>query len=217
VIFLATPNNPTGGVFSEAEVLKIIAAAQGLVVVDEAYGPYAGRTMLPHLVEQERLVILRSLSKVGLAGLRIGYVVTHPSLAGELEKVRLPFNVNAFSQAAAVVLLRHREWIDANVREIVGERARVMKQLVMLAGVEAFPSEANFILFRTTFKGDHVFEGLLAKGILVRNLGSASGLKDCLRVTIGTAEENDRFLDGLTEVMRQFERCEGRGARCGVE
>ncbi len=216
-VFLATPNNPTGGVFSEAEILKLLAAAPGLVVVDEAYGAYAGRTMLPHLVEQERLVILRTLSKVGLAGLRVGYIVTHPSLAAELEKVRLPFNVNAFSQEAAVVLLRHRGWIDANVREVVRERARVMDRLTALAGVEPFPSEANFVLFRTRLPGDRVFEALLGEGVLVRNLGSASGLKDCLRVTIGTAEENERFLEGLTVLMRQLEGCEVRGAKCGVE
>ncbi len=214
VVFLATPNNPTGGIFSEAEILKILAAAPGLVVVDEAYGPYAGRTMLPHLVDQERLVILRSLSKIGLAALRIGYVMTHPTLAAELEKVRLPFNVNAFSQAAAAVLLAHREWIDANVREVLRERARVERRLVDLAGVEVFPSEANFILFRTRLPGAHVFEGLLTEGILVRNLGSVPGLSNCLRVTIGTVEENDRFLDGVTGVMTQYERREVRGARC---
>ncbi len=215
-VFLATPNNPTGGVFSEAEVLKILAVAPGLVVVDEAYGPYAGRTMLSHLVDQERLVILRTLSKIGLAGLRIGYVVTHPTLAAELEKVRLPFNVNAFSQAAAVVLLAHREWIDANVREVVYERERVAGRLAALAGVETFRSEANFILIRTRLPGDDVFEALLAEGILVRNLGPISGLENCLRVTVGTAEENDRFLDGLTKVMRQYEGSEVRGAKCGV-
>ena len=204
-VFLATPNNPTGTVFSEAEMLKILAVAPGLVVVDEAYGPYAGRTMLSHLVEQERLVILRSLSKIGLAGLRIGYLVSHPVLAAELEKVRLPFNLNAFSQGAAEVLLAHREWIDENVREVIRERARVARELAGLQGVEVFPSEANFILFRTRYSSDVVFEALLTEGILVRNLGAAAGLRNCLRVTIGTREENDQFLKGLTTVMRQAE------------
>lgn len=203
VIFLATPNNPTGGVFSEAEIFKILAVAPGLVVVDEAYGPYAGRTMLPHLVDQERLVVLSSLSKIGLAGLRIGYLVAHPALTAELEKVRLPFNLNAFSQAAAVVLLNHQEWIDANIREVVRERVRVMDRLVALPGVEAFPSAANFILFRTTLPGNDVFEAVLGQGVLVRNLGSVPGLQNCLRVTVGTKAENDRFLDALTKVLRQ--------------
>lgn len=203
VVFLATPNNPTGGVFSETEILKILAATRGLVVVDEAYGSYAGRTMLSHLVDQERLVILRTLSKIGLAGLRIGYIVTHASLAPELEKVRLPFNINAFSQAAALVLLAHQGWIDANVREVVRERTRVAQGLAALPGVEAFPSEANFILFRTTRPSDEVFQALLADGILVRHLGSASGLRNCLRVTVGTVEDNDRFLAGLAKAVRQ--------------
>jgi histidinol-phosphate aminotransferase len=213
VVFLASPNNPTGGVFSEAEVLKILAAAPGLVVVDEAYGPYAGSSMLSHLVEQERLVILRSLSKIGLAGLRIGYVVSHLSLAVELEKIRLPFNVNAFSQAAAVLLLSHREWIDANVSEVIRERGRVASRLAAIPGVEVFPSEANFILFRTAPPSDEVFDGLLGEGVLVRNLGSAPGLAKCLRVTVGTREENERFLAALAKVMREFEGCEVRGLR----
>ena len=202
VVFLATPNNPTGGVFSEAEIFKILAVAPGLVVVDEAYGPYAGRTMLPYLVDQERLVILRSLSKIGLAGLRIGYLVAHPALTAELEKVRLPFNLNSFSQAAAVVLLSHHEWIDANVREVIQERARMMNRLVALPGVEAFPSAANFILFRTTRPGDDLFEVLLQQGVLVRNVGSAPGLQDCLRVTVGTKAENDQFMEALTKALR---------------
>jgi len=210
VIFLATPNNPTGGVFSEAEILKILAVAPGLVVVDEAYGAYAGRTMLPYLVDsplkacgdrQERLVILSSLSKIGMAGLRIGYLVAHPALTAELEKVRLPFNLNAFSQAAAVVLLKHQEWIDASVREVVRERTRVMNHLVTLPDVEPFPSEANFILFRTILPGGDVFEALLQQGILVRNLGSVPGLQNCLRVTVGTNAENDRFLEALTKAL----------------
>jgi histidinol-phosphate aminotransferase len=179
-----------------------LAVAPGLVVVDEAYGPYAGQTMLPYLVDQERLVILHSLSKIGLAGLRIGYLVTHPALAAELEKVRLPFNLNAFSQAAAVVLLNHQEWINANVREVVRERARVMSHMVAMSGVEAFPSAANFILFRTMSPGNVVFDALLQQGVLVRNLGSVSSLSNCLRVTVGTKAENDRFLEALTKALR---------------
>ncbi|CBE69294.1 MAG: histidinol-phosphate transaminase [Candidatus Methylomirabilis oxygeniifera] len=203
IIFLATPNNPTGGVFSEAEICKILAVAPGLVVVDEAYGPYAGRTMLPHLIDQERLVILHSLSKIGLAGLRIGYLVAHPALAAEIEKVRLPFNLNSFSQTAAVVLLNHHEWIDANIGEVVRERERVMGCLVALPGVEAFPSAANFILFRTTHSGGDLFGALLQQGVLVRNIGSVPGLQDCLRVTVGTKAENNRFVEALTKALKQ--------------
>ncbi|MGH7428165.1 MAG: histidinol-phosphate transaminase [Candidatus Methylomirabilaceae bacterium] len=203
-VFLASPNNPTGGVYSDAEIVKVLSVAPGLVVVDEAYGPYAGRTMLSHLVDQERLVILCTLSKIGLAGLRVGYLVAHTSLAAELEKVRLPFNLNAYSQAAAVVVLAHQEWIEANVHQVIRERARVAKGLAGVPGVEVFPSEANFILFRTIHPSDALFEGLLAEGVLVRNLGGALGLENCLRVTVGTAEENDRFLGGMTTVMRRL-------------
>ena len=201
VIFLATPNNPTGGVFSDAEILKIVAVAPGLVVVDEAYGPYAGRTMLPHLIDQERLVILHSLSKIGLAGLRIGYLIAHPALAAELEKVRLPFNLNSFSQTAAVVLLNHQDWIDSTVREVIHERARMMDRLMALPGVEAFPSAANFILFRTMCPGGELFEAIRQRGILVRNVGSVPSLRNCLRVTVGTRAENDRFVEVLANTL----------------
>lgn len=211
VVFLATPNNPTGGVFSEAEIFKMLAVAPGLVVVDEAYGAYAGQTMLPHLVDQERLVILRSLSKIGLAGLRIGYLVTHPALVVELEKVRLPFNLNTFSQVAAEILLTHRAWIDAGVREVVRERSRMMERLGALPGVEAFPSAANFILFRTIGPGDEVFEALLQQGVLVRNLGSGPGLHNCLRVTVGTKAENDLFVEALAKALTLAPSPGGRG------
>ncbi|PWB76882.1 MAG: histidinol-phosphate transaminase [Candidatus Methylomirabilota bacterium] len=202
IIFLATPNNPTGGTFSEADIVKIMGVAPGLVVVDEAYGPYAGRTMLPHLVDQERLIILGSLSKIGLAGLRIGYLVAHPTLAVEVEKVRLPFNLNSFSQTAAVVLLNRHERIDANIREVVRERERLMDRLSAIPGVETFPSAANFILFRTMRSGDQVFDAVLGQGVLVRNLGSVPGLQNCLRVTVGTRAENDRFVEVLTKALR---------------
>ncbi|NJD69679.1 MAG: histidinol-phosphate transaminase [Candidatus Methylomirabilota bacterium] len=205
VVFLAIPNNPTGTLFSEAEIFKILAVAPGLVVVDEAYGAYAGRTMLPHLVDQERLVILRSLSKIGLAGLRIGYLIAHPLLAAELEKVRLPYNLNCFSQTAAVVLLNHHEWINANVREVVRERERLMGRLAGLPGIEVFPSAANFILFRTAHSGAEVFETVRQQGVLVRNLGSIQGLHDCLRVTVGTKAENDRFMEALAKAMKRSE------------
>jgi histidinol-phosphate aminotransferase len=204
-VFLASPNNPTGGVFSAQQILTVVGAASGLVIVDEAYAPYARQTMLPRVGDHERLVVLRSLSKIGLAGLRVGYLVAHPELASELEKVRLPFNLNAYSQAAAVVALAHHEWVEAAVAEIIRERGRVAERLQELPGVEVFPSEANFILFRTARPCDRVFEALLGRRVLVRNLGSAPGLVNCLRVTIGTREENDRFLDGLRAVMAGVE------------
>lgn len=207
VVFLATPNNPTGGVLSEAEILKIVAVTPGLVVVDEAYGPYAGRTMLPRLVDQERLVILHSLSKIGLAGLRIGYLIANPALAAELEKVRLPFNLNSFSQTAAVVLLNHQEWIDSTVREVIQERERMLDRLMAFPGVEPFPSAANFILFRTIHPGGELFEAIRQQGVLVRNVGSAPSLRNCLRVTVGTKAENDRFVEALANALRQRAGC----------
>lgn len=199
--FLASPNNPTGNGFAEGDILRIVEASQGLVVVDEAYYPYSGRTVLPYLDRYPNLAVLRSLSKIGLAGLRIGYLVAQEALLEELQKVRLPYNVNALSQAAARFVLLKMETIEAQVRQIVKERDRLFEALARTPGIEVFPSEANFLLFRTKAKGSSIFWGLLEEGVLIRDLSPTEGLKNCLRVTVGTPEENDLFLQALRSVL----------------
>jgi len=206
LVFLAWPNNPTGGLLDEAAVLTIIRAcngeeAQALVVVDEAYYHYSGRTVLPRLAELPNLVILRTLSKVGLAGIRLGMLAASAPLVEEINKVRGPYNVNALSQAAARVVLRHGDVVRRNAAVIVKERERVLRALRDLAGVTIFPSQANFFLMRTRLPGDAVHQGLLARGVLVRNFSRAPFLSDCLRVTLGSPEENDAFLAALRAVL----------------
>ncbi|MBI3988791.1 MAG: histidinol-phosphate transaminase [candidate division NC10 bacterium] len=201
LIFLASPNNPTGNTFSEEEILKVVEASEGLVVVDEAYYPYAGRTVLPHASRYENLAILRTLSKIGLAGIRVGYLVAHEALIEELNKVRLPYNVNALSQAAARFALEHEEAIHAQVEVIIEERERLFRALSELSELEVFPSEANFLLFRTRIPVDPIYRGLIVEGVLVRNLSNGPGLANCLRVTVGTPEENDLFLEMLRKIL----------------
>jgi histidinol-phosphate aminotransferase len=206
LVFLAWPNNPTGQLFDEAVLEETLRLCQGpgghaLVVVDEAYTHYAGRTWLPRLAEFPNLVILRTLSKIGLAGIRLGMLVANPEVVEEVNKVRLPYNVNSLSQAAARVVLRHRDLVGRHAATIIQERERLLNRLRDILGVMAFPSHANFVLLRTGRPGDQVFRHLLERGILVRNFSRAPYLANCLRVTVGTPQENDAFLSGLAAAL----------------
>jgi len=201
LVFLAWPNNPTGRLFDAAMVEEIVRTTPGLVVVDEAYVDYSGRTFLPKLADYPNLVILRTLSKIGLAGIRLGMLIGSLGLVEEVNKVRLPYNVNALSQAAGRVVLRHGDVVRRRAATIVQERERVLSVLRGMAGVTAHPSDANFFLMRTRRPGGDVFRALLARAILVRNFSRAPHLTDCLRVTIGTRAENDLFLSALGDVL----------------
>ncbi len=202
LVFLAWPNNPTGNLFDPGAVEAILGACAGrechaLVVVDEAYVHYSGESFLPRLGEFPNLVILRTLSKIGLAGIRLGILIANADVVQEVNKVRMPYNVNALSQAAARVVLAHGDVVAQQAAVIVKERERVLAALGAMAGVRAYPSRANFVLVRTGRGGDAVCADLLARGIVVRNFSRAPGLADCLRVTIGARDENDAFLDAL--------------------
>ena len=196
--FLAYPNNPTGNLFDAQAMERIIALSPGLVVADEAYHAFAGRSFLPRLSAYPNLLVMRTLSKLGLAGLRLGMLMGRAEWLREVDKVRLPYNVNVLSQRIAEVVLRHGDVLEGQAAAIRNERARLIARLSALAGVQAYPSEANFILFRVS-RADAVFAGLKARGVLIKNLnGSHPMLADCLRVTVGTPAENDAFIDALS-------------------
>lgn len=198
LIFLSSPNNPTGNCFSAEGILKIIESSKGIVVVDEAYQPFSsGKGFLPLLKDYKNLAILRTLSKIGFASLRIGYLIADKGLIHEVNKVRLPFNLNALSQAIAVEAFRSKKIIESHIKAIVSERERLLKELGNITGVMPYHSEANFILFKVD-SADSVFQNLIKEGVLIRNI--ASYIKDSLRVTIGTPEENDIFLTALKKV-----------------
>jgi histidinol-phosphate aminotransferase len=199
LIFLSSPNNPTGNCFSSDRILKLVEASKGLVVVDEAYQPFAGgRGFLPLLKDYENLLIMRTLSKIGLAALRLGFLIADARVIDEVNKVRLPFNVNSFSQAVAAAALKEKKTLRAFIKDIASERERLLKEMSKIDGVKTFPSEANFILF-TVKDPDLIYGGLLEKGVLVRNISGA--VKGCLRVTVGTSEENTAFLRALQQTL----------------
>jgi histidinol-phosphate aminotransferase len=200
LIFLSSPNNPTGNSFSPDRIARIIREARGLVVVDEAYQAFSSRkSLLPMMKEHGNLVILKTLSKIGLAGLRIGFLIARPEIIREVNKVRLPFNVNALSQELAVSALKWKERMRNHIKSVISERKKLYSRMKEIEGVEPWPSDANFILFKVR-DSDKIFMGLLNAGVLIRNM---KGVIDrSLRVTVGTPRENAIFLSALKRVMK---------------
>ncbi|MEK7874681.1 MAG: aminotransferase class I/II-fold pyridoxal phosphate-dependent enzyme, partial [Pseudomonadota bacterium] len=201
LIFIAYPNNPTGNLFDADAIAHIIAAAPGMVIVDEAYHAFAGASFMPRLAKFPNLLVMRTVSKLGLAGLRLGLLAGHGAWLHHIDKVRLPYNVNVLTQLAAAEVLQHPDLLAAQAAAIRSERTRVVAELKHLPGLEAYASAANFILFRVT-KADQVFSGLKQRGVLIKNLhGTHPLLADCLRVTVGTPAENTQFLDALAAIL----------------
>jgi histidinol-phosphate aminotransferase len=205
----ASPNNPTGNLFDRGVMERYLRAVPGLVVIDEAYHDFAGASVVRLLESHPNLVVLQTLSKIGLAALRLGLLLAAPAVAAELNTVRLPYNVGSFSQAAAAAVLEQPQFLREQLGSILDERARLAEALSRLPGVTAFPSDANFILLRTDRPSRSVFEALRRRGVLVRDLGGNPGLlHGCLRVTVGLQSENDVFLAAM---RREF--CDGGAGR----
>jgi len=200
LIFLAYPNNPTGNLFSAADIERILATAPGLVVVDEAYYAFADSSFLPRIAEFANLLVLRTVSKIGMAGLRLGYAVAAPEWTAELDKVRPPYNLNALTQAVAPVLLAESALLAEQAAVLRSERGRLAGALAGIAGVTVYPTQTNFVLVRVA-DAPRVFEGLHAAGILVKSLhGGHPLLENCLRITVGTPAENDALLAALARL-----------------
>jgi histidinol-phosphate aminotransferase len=204
IVFLAYPNNPTGTLFDARVVEELIRNAPGLVVVDEAYAPFTDSSFMARLKEFSNLLVLRTVSKMGLAGLRLGFLVGAPEWVNEIDKTRLPYNINVLTQASAVFALQHKAILDEQASKIRRDRVGLMKTLSGMQGVVAYPSEANFILFEVPAgAADRIFDSLREQGVLIKNLSTAGGrLCNCLRVTVGRPEENQAFLDALHEALK---------------
>lgn len=200
VLFLAMPNNPTGTLWPRAAVVQLLERHPDVLIVsDEAYFDYAGETLLDLLPRHPNLIVMRTLSKIGLAGLRCGFLVADPAIVAELEKIRPPYNLGGLNQAAAAWLLQHHgALLRGHVQAIVAERERVAAALAALPSLTVFPSRANFLLFRHA-AATALWQRLITRGVLLRNFdrGGAGPLAGCLRVTIGTPAENDIFLEAM--------------------
>jgi histidinol-phosphate aminotransferase len=199
LVFIAYPNNPTGVLYPEADIVKVIRACKGLVVLDEAYHVFAGKSFIGKIAEFPNLVVIRTVSKLGLAGIRLGYLVGRPEWVGQLDKVRPPYNVSVLTQAAALFMLEKLDVLEGQAARIVAERKNLGAALQALKGVTVYPSEANFFLVRVP-DADRAYASLKSQGVLVRNLHP--GLKNCLRVTVGTPDENRILLTALKEALQ---------------
>ncbi|MBE0509417.1 MAG: histidinol-phosphate transaminase [Chromatiales bacterium] len=203
IIYLAYPNNPTGNLFDEAGMEAIIRTANGLVVVDEAYHAFAGKSFMPRLGEFDNLLVMRTVSKLGLAGLRLGLLAGPMAWLEQIDKVRLPYNINVLTQASAAFALQHMDVFEQQTRSLREERGQLLQDLAAMEGVSPYPSAANFILFRVApGRANAVFESIRAQGVLIKNMKASEGpLADCLRVTVGTPEQNEAFLSALAQAL----------------
>ncbi|MDR4518049.1 MAG: histidinol-phosphate transaminase [Nitrosomonas sp.] len=203
VIFLAYPNNPTGNLFDETAILKIIQATPGIVVIDEAYHAFAGTSIIDKLEQYPNLLLMRTLSKLGLAGLRLGMLIGRQEWLSEFEKLRLPYNVSVMTQQITQTVLHHMDVLQEQADQIKIERTNLLAQLKSTNNLEIFPSDANFILFRVN-NASEIFQKLKQNRILIKNLDGTHALLDnCLRVTVGTAEENAQFLSTLHIILSE--------------
>jgi len=205
ITIVCSPNNPTGTSLPLDDVERLCRAGDGLVVIDEAYHEFAGRTAVPLLERHSNLVVLRTFSKaMALAGLRVGYLLASPALVREVNKARLPYNLNFFSQAAAIAALEERDELTSRVRRIVAERERLLARLGDLPGIHAWPSDANFFLLECLAADPKaLLASLLRRGVLVRDVTSYPMLSRCLRVSVGSEPENDAFLQALGTALAE--------------
>ncbi len=211
LIYLAYPNNPTANLWDDAVIDRIIAAAPGFVVLDEAYQPFAGKSYMGRLARHEHVLLMRTMSKFGLAGVRIGYLAGPVALMREIDKVRPPYNISVLNAECALFALEHSEVFAAQARDVVAQRELLQAALATLPGVQSFRSDANMVLVRLApFAGSGedvastVFQRMKARGVLVKNMaGFHPLLANCLRLTVGTATENHAMLNALKDSLCQ--------------
>lgn len=201
VVFLAYPNNPTGNLFDRAEILSIIQATSGIVIIDEAYQAFADSSFINELDQFPNLLLMRTLSKSGLAGLRLGFLLGRSEWLIQLEKMRLPYNIGIMTQIIAEKVLHHTSVLSKQAEAIKSERTKMSTFLATIDNIKVYPSKANFILFRI-HAAAQIFQALKQHKILIKNLdGTHPLLENCLRVTIGTPDENSQFCSTLQTIL----------------
>jgi histidinol-phosphate aminotransferase len=202
VTVICSPNNPTGKLLEQEGLEHILKTTNGLVFLDEAYHEFSGQTGLTILPRYPNLIVLRTFSKaMSMAGMRFGYMMAHPEISKEIHKAKLPYNVNVFTLTAAELVLERPGILNAAIQALISERDRVMQEVRKRPHVEVFDSVANFFMMRTPKNAHDLFEAIYAQGVLVRDVSSYPMLDHVLRVSIGTPEENNRFLSALDKAL----------------
>jgi len=201
IIYIAYPNNPTANLWDDAVIEKIISAAPGLVVIDEAYQPFAGKSYIDRIARHGHVLLMRTLSKFGLAGVRLGYMMGPKALIAEIDKVRPPYNISVLNYECALFALEHAEVFAAQAEDIRTQRSLLLDALQALPGVKTWKSEANMVLLRVP-DAQKTFEGMRSRGVLVKNVSKMHPLlANCLRLTVGTADENAQMLAALKQAL----------------
>jgi histidinol-phosphate aminotransferase len=204
LIIICSPNNPTGCRIANDALKRLASGFDGLIIVDEAYHEFAGKTAVPLLMELSNLIVLRTFSKaMAMAGLRVGYLLTSPELAREIHKAKLPYNLNFFSATAAEVACERYDLLKPRINLLIRERERLLSELRLIPGIDPVPSSANFMIAKSAVPPQTLFKELLASDILIRDVSSYPMLADYFRVSVGTPEENDRLIIALKEVMER--------------
>jgi histidinol-phosphate aminotransferase len=197
IVYLAYPNNPTANLWDDGSIEKIIEAAPGLVVIDEAYQPFSSRTWSGRLTRHGHVLLMRTMSKFGLAGVRIGYLIGRAELVAEIDKVRPPYNISSLNCECALFALGHADVFAQQARDLRDQRERLQAELRTLPGVRTWPSDANMILVRVP-DAQKAFDGMKSRGVLVKNVSRMHPLlANCLRLTVGTPDENTRMIEAL--------------------
>ena len=204
LVFLSYPNSPTGNLFSRDKIEAIIKKTPGVVVVDEAYASFSGDTLVPLLKKYDNLIILKTLSKLGMASMRLGFLIGNKDIISQLDKVRLPYNINSLSQIAANFFLDYQTEFASQVQEVVKRREELYLALKEITGINPYPSRANFIYFSCFFDSDRIYHSLTAAGVFVKNLNKPPRMANCMRVTVGNLEENAAFIKALKSVISEL-------------
>lgn len=203
IVLLCNPNNPTSNTFRRKDIEALLEKRDRIVVVDEAYGEYAGKSFIPDVDRYDNLIVTRTFSKAyALAGMRIGYAISNPDLAGVMQRVKIPYSLNRVSELVAMKALQDQDFVSKGVELVNAERKRLEKGLSKL-GFTVFPSEANFILFKSPIDHAILVKTLFEKGMMIRDFGKNRRLENCVRTTIGTKEMNEALLSKLGEVLRE--------------
>jgi histidinol-phosphate aminotransferase len=199
LIFLSSPNSPTGNIFGRKKIEALIRKAPGVVVLDEAYAAFSGQSLLPLVKKYDNVIFLKTLSKLGMASIRLGFLIGNPDILAQIDKVRLPYNINSLSQVAAGFFLDNKDEFAKQINEITKRREELYRGLKQIKWIKAYPSRANFIFFSCAFDSNRIYTNLLADGIVVKNLNIPQ-IPHCIRVTVGSKKENEALLKALKNI-----------------
>lgn len=200
LIFLSSPNSPTGNLFSRKRIEAVIRETPGFVVIDEAYAPFSGQSLMSLLKKYDNVIVLKTLSKLGMASIRLGFLIANPDIITQIDKVRLPYNINSLSQVAAGVFLEYSDEFHKQIKEIVQRREELYRELKRIKWIKPYPSRANFIFFSCAFDSNRIYKQLVSKGIAVKNLNMPPRIPHCIRVTVGSKKENEAFVRALKSI-----------------